>query len=132
MIPFQGAMMPINLPTLTLANVVLRGRLGGGQLNIEEGTFGQSKDPINGRIKGQIALSLRPVGGSVQPSFGEYRLNVELNTSKQVDKEMGFAFLLFDQAKNATANGSHYLFSARGPGLGPMFPPPSITRISSF
>jgi hypothetical protein len=72
------------------------------------------------------------MGGGVQPSFGEYRLNVELNTSKQVDKEMGFAFLLFDQAKNTTASGSHYLFAARGPGLGPMFPPPSITRISSF
>jgi hypothetical protein len=132
MIPFEGAMMPINLPTLTLGNVILRGRLSGGSLVIEEGTFGQSKDPINGRIKGQLALRLVPMGGGVQPVFGAYNLTVDLNTSKQVDKEMGFAFLLFDSAKTPTATGSHYLFRAQGQGIGPAFPPPSIARINSF
>ena len=132
MIPFEGAMMPLNVPHLTLANVVLRGRLVGGNLIIEEGTFGKSSDPLNGRIKGQLGLKLIPANGVVQPSFGTYNLTVELNTNKQIDKEMGFAFLLFDQAKNPTANGTHYLFKAQGQGIGPMFPPPAITRVGTF
>lgn len=132
MIPFEGAMMPVNVPHLTLANVVLRGRLVGGNLIIEEGTFGKSSDPLNGRIKGQLGLKLTQGGNGVQPTFGTYNLTVELNTNKQIDKEMGFAFLLFDQAKNPTANGSHYLFKAQGQGIGPMFPAPAITRIGAF
>ncbi len=129
MVPFEGASMPISLPSLTLANVVLRGKLAGGKFSIDEGTFGQSKDPINGRIKGQIALKFVNDGMQVQPQFGPYNLNVDLHTSKTVDKEIGFAFLLFDSAKSSTPTGSHYLFSASGQGFGP---PPSIVRLNSF
>ncbi|MGZ3798438.1 MAG: hypothetical protein ACXVB1_18865, partial [Pseudobdellovibrionaceae bacterium] len=129
MVPSDGAVFPINVPTLTLENVVLRGRLSGGKFIIEEGTFGQSKDPISGRIKGNIAVRLQAMGPQVVPQFGAYNLNVELNTSKMVDKEISFAFFIFDNAKTPTATGSHYLFTASGQGFGP---PPTITRIGSF
>ncbi|MGE0526057.1 MAG: type II secretion system protein GspN, partial [Bdellovibrionales bacterium] len=65
MIPFQGANMPVNLPAITLNEVVLRGRLVNGTLFIEEGRFGASQDPLSGRIKGQLGLRLQPVGAGV-------------------------------------------------------------------
>jgi type II secretion system protein N len=132
MIPWEGAMLPITLPTLTLSNVVIKGRLVGGSLIIEDGSFGQSKDPINGRLKGQMALRLMPMGQSVSPQFGPYNLTVDLNTSRQIDKDLGFAFFILNSAKNETANGSHYLFRAQGQGMGPQYGPPSIQRIPSF
>jgi hypothetical protein len=132
MIPFGEAMMPINLPTLTLANAILKGRLVGGSLVIEDGTFGQSQDPVHGRMKGQLALRLQNMGGQVQPIFGAYNLTLDLNTSKQIEKDMGFAFILFDSAKTPTPTGSRYLFRAQGVGLGPQYPPPTITRINSL
>lgn len=129
MLPYEGAVLPVNLPNLTLADVILKGHLTGGKFIIEDGQFGQSNDPIYGRIKGQIGFRLQPMGGQVQPQFGAYNLTVELTTTRAVEKDIGFAFLLFDSAKTPTATGSHYLFQASGGGFGP---PPQITRVNAF
>jgi hypothetical protein len=129
MLNADGNPFPINFPTITLENVVLKGRLVGGKFIIEEGTFGKSKDPLSGRIKGNIVLRLIPTGSQVSPQFGAYNFTVELNTSALVDKEAGFAFFIFDNAKTKTATGSHYLFTASGAGLGP---PPQVQKIGSF
>jgi len=129
MVPLGEAMMPINVPTLTLANVVMKGRLVGGSLIIEEGAFGQNQDPIHGRMKGQIAMRVQPMG---PPILGAYNLTLDLSTNKMIEKELGFAFLLFDSAKTPTSTGSRYLFRAQGQGIGPQYPPPTITRINSF
>jgi type II secretion system protein N len=130
MIPMgEGANMPVNLPTLTLANVVFKGRLVGGNLIIEEGQFGASGDPVYGRLKGQMGIRFMNMGGQVVPQIGSYNFTVDMNSTKAVEKDIGIAFLLFDQAKTPTAAGSHYLFRAQGQGLGGV---PSITRLSSF
>ena len=119
-------MGPLNLPTLTLANVVLKGRMIGGNLMIEEGQFGSSSDPIYGRIKGQLGLRFAP---GAPPMLGSYNLTVDLNASRAIEKDIGIAFILFDSAKTATSTGSRYLFRAMGNGPGGV---PNITRLSSF
>lgn len=129
MIPMGEASMPLNLPTLTLQNVVLKGRMTNGQLVIEDGTFGQASDPVHGRIKGQLGLRLQPAGGQVIPILGAYTLTVDLNASKAVQKEIGIAFLLFDSAKTESPTGFRYLFRAQGSGMAGV---PSITRLGSF
>ena len=128
MVPAEGAVFPINLPTLTLQNVVLRGRLVGGKFIIEEGTFGNSKDLINGRIKGQIGLRLQPMGAQVVPQLGQYNLTVDLNVANAVGKDLAVAFIIFDNAKTPTATGNHYLFSATGIFGGA----PMISRIGAY
>lgn len=122
-------MGPINLPTLSLENVLLRGRLVGGKLIVEEGTFGQPKDPIHGRLKGQIAVRFLPGQG---PQMGAYDFTVDLNSSAAIEKELGIAFILFQNAKTPTASGARYLFRAMGQGVGVEYPMPSITRANSF
>lgn len=129
MIPMGEASMPVNLPTLTLANVVFKGRLVGGNLILEEGIFGASGDPVYGKIKGQIGIHFINAGGQMIPQIGSYNFRVDMNSTKAVEKEIGIAFLLFDSAKTPTATGSRYLFQASGQGLGGV---PSITRLSTF
>jgi type II secretion system protein N len=129
MVPLGEAIMPVSLPNLTLANVLLRGRISNGKVTIEEGTFGQSKDPLNGRIKGNLFVKFQTLGAQVVPLWGAYTLTVDLNVTRAIEKEIGFAFLIFDSAKTPTGSGSRYLFQASGNGFGP---PPSIARINSF
>jgi type II secretion system protein N len=132
-VPMGEASLPISLPALSLQNVTFKGRMAGGNLIIEEGLFGQSKDPLFGRIKGNINMRLYPTPQGVVPQFGQYNLTVDLNTNATVQKELGFAFLLLDSAKDPQAGGgAKYLFRASGQGLGMMAGPPSITRVSSF
>lgn len=132
MVPMGEASLPVNLPTLTLANVVFKGKLQSGNLIIDEGTFGQNKDPLYGRIKGQMALRFQILGSSIVPVPGPYNLTVDLNTSQIVEKELGFAFLPLGSAKTPSAGGgAHYLFKAGGQGIGMAYVP-SITRINSF
>lgn len=132
-VPMGEAVMPVGVPTLTLANVTLRGRMAGGSLIIEEGMFGQSQDPLFGRIKGNIAMRLIQTGQGLAPQFGQYNLTIDLSTSGTVQKDLGIAFILFDKAKEPTANGgAKYLFRASGQGLGMAAGPPEITRIPSF
>jgi len=132
MVPMGEANLPVNIPSVTLANVLLKGHLNNGTLNIEEGAFGNSKDPISGRIKGQMGMKLQQMGSGVMPLFGSYNLTVELKTSSLIEKELGFAFLTLSPAKTATPEGGgHYLFRATGQGIGMAYLP-NVMRISSF
>lgn len=132
MIPMGEANLPVNVPTITLQNVVLRGRLVGGNLMIEEGTFGQNKDPIFGRIKGSLGMRLQAQGASVFPMFGSYNLTVDLNTTQLIEKDLGFAFLTLGNVKSPTpGGGARYLFRAQGQGIGMAYVP-NISRVSSF
>lgn len=128
----EGATFPLNVPSLTLANVVFKGRLVGGTLVIEEGVFGKAGDPLSGRIKGQLGVRLQPMGNTVTPLFGSYNLTVDLNTTSEIQKELGFAFIPLDSAKTPTGGGgARYLFRATGQGIGMQFVP-QITRVDSF
>lgn len=130
-VPMGGAMFPINLPKLTLQNVNLRGRMVGGKFFIEEGMFGQSQDPIYGRIKGSLDIRIQQQMGQLVPSFGQYDLTVDLTTSPEIqrDKTLALAFAPIESAKTPTANGgAKYTFKANGL-LGAF---PNITRIDSF
>lgn len=133
MVPFGEANLPVNVPNITLANVVLKGRLTNGNLQIDEGTFGQAGDPIYGKIKGTIGMRLQAQGANVFPMFGSYNLTVDLNTTQMVEKDLGFAFMLLNSAKTPVAGGgARYLFRANGNGIGMQYGPPGITRINSF
>lgn len=132
MVPMGEANLPVNIPTLTLENVTLKGKLSNGTLMIDEGTFGKAKDPIYGRIKGSLGVRLQAQGPNVFPMFGSYNLTVELNTTQLIEKELGFAFIMFGSAKTPSpGGGAKYLFRAMGQGIGMQYVP-NITRINSF
>ncbi|HMN70173.1 MAG TPA: hypothetical protein PKC28_16660 [Bdellovibrionales bacterium] len=128
MIPMNGVSMPVNYPGLTLANAVLKGRLVGGSLVIEDGQFGQGKDPLYGRIKGQFDLKMIRTPAGVAPQFGKYAVTVDLNANHAMLKELGFVFMFLDKAKTGTTAGARYLFRAQG-YVGSQA---DITRLTTF
>ena len=131
-VDMNGAMLPVNLPALSLANVAFKGHLSRGTLTIDEGTFGRSPDAIFGRIKGSLGLSLVPAGPSVNPVFGSYNLIVDMTTSAMIEKELSFAFIMLGPGKSpAPGGGGHYLFRATGQGIGMAYVP-NIVRINTF
>lgn len=127
--PVMTAMGPINLPTVSMANVLFRGRLAGGKLTLEEGTYGQKGEPAFGRIKGEMAMRFIPSGGGqVVPAIGNYNLTVDLNLTTNFEKELGFAFLL-ENYKTPVQGGNRYLMRIQGTDF---MNPPVITRVSTF
>ena len=132
MVPLNGVLMPLNVPLITLANVRFRGRVTGGKFFIEEGSFGQNRDPLYGRIKGNLAIRLQPHGANLQLVLGAYDFSVDLTTTQMIEKELNFAFFLFGPGKSALpGGGAHYLFKAQGATFDGGTPP-SITRIATF
>lgn len=132
MVPMGEARLPVSIPAITLGNVLLKGRLVGGNLIIEEGVIGQNKDPLFGKIKGQLGLRLQPQGPAIVPVFGAYNLTVDLNTTAPIEKDLGFAFIMFSRAKVPSAGGgARYQFRATGQGIG-MDYVPSITPVGTF
>lgn len=126
--PVMTAMGPINLPTISMNNVLFRGRLVNGNLMLEEGTFGQAGEPAHGRVKGQLAMRIQNMGGQMVPQMGQYNLTVDLNLTSNFEKELGFAFLL-DSYKTPVQGGNRYLMRIQGTDF---MNPPLITRVSSF
>lgn len=114
LIPFEGASMPVNLPGLSLANLTLKGRMVNGSLFIEDGKFGDSRDPLSGRIKGKVDVKFISSRGSIQPVPGQYALTVDLSASKAFEKEFSYLGMLLGNVKTATPTGSRYLFQIKG------------------
>jgi|GEM_PF-1338364 len=127
--PLMTQMGPINLPTVSMNNVLFRGRLVGGKLILEDGTFGQAGEAAHGRVKGDLALRLMPTGGGqIVPQMGQYNFTVDLNMTNNFEKELGFAFLL-ESYKTPVQGGNRYLMRIQGNDF---LNPPVITRVSSF
>lgn len=129
MVNMNGFDVPFNVPALTLENVTLKGRVTNGTFTIEDGQFGQSKDPLQGRIKGQMGLRFQPSGAGMPAILpGSYQFNVDLTTTPAYYKEIA---ILFDFIQNGrqSPTGYRYIFRMQGPGFGP---PPTITRLSSI
>ena len=132
-VDMNGTPLPVNLPEVTLQNVRLKGKLVHGNLTIEDGQFGQKPDPVYGRIKGTMGMSLMPApGGAVAPVFGSYNLTVEMTTTQMIERELSFAFVMLGPGRSANpGGGARYLFRAMGQGIGMEYAP-NITRVSSF
>lgn len=131
-IPTQ--MGPVSLPALALNRVQFKGRWVEGTFFVEEGQFGQSGDPMYGRLKGQIGMTLTPGQGGRGMEFrlGSYNLNVDLTVTKPIQDQLSFVFLFLNNAKSDAGGGrARYVFRAMGasPTSGS---PPQITRMNSI
>lgn len=124
-------MGPLNLPAIAMNDVVFKGRLVAGVLQIEEATLGSGKDAVKGRVKGRMGLRLErsPNGGFV-PNLGEYELKVDLQLSPAGEKDFGLLLsLLSNYRSTAPGGGARYMLQVKAARMGY---PPEMTQISSF
>lgn len=123
-IPITG-MPPVETPMVPLSKVALKGKLAEGKLQIEEFNFGDAKDPLNGRIRGEIGVALRKDGPSTRPVFGSMDLKVEINVSKammdaNLMSGLGMALSFVSKYKADQAGGSKFAFKVKARQVGEM------------
>ncbi len=114
-IPTQ--MGPIVLPQINLTDVILNGRLAGGKFVIEQGQFGSAKDPIQGKIKGQIDLKFENTRAGLSPMFGPYDIRIDINIAQASEKDLSLFLFPLDSQKTKTPTGSRYLVRISGPSF---------------
>lgn len=122
---------PLNLPGFNLGQVLLKGRLSGGNFNIEKGTFGKETDEIQGLVKGSLALNINrrtesSLGLALGPllsflglqhgnlDYGSYNFDIEFTVKKSF-QDRASAFLIFiDSYKSTAPQGAVYRFKISG------------------
>ncbi|MBL7671250.1 MAG: type II secretion system protein GspN [Bdellovibrionaceae bacterium] len=107
---------PLNLPEFRLGHILMKGRLSGGNFNIEKGTLGKETDEIHGTVKGSIGLTLenRPPAAMPVPIFGSYNFDIEFTVKKSF-QDRASAFLIFiDTYKSTVPQGAVYRFKISG------------------
>ena len=123
-IPTQ--MGPVQIPTFQFNQVLVKGRMSGGKLVLEDTVLGKESDAFQGRVKGQMDLKLEKYGPSMQPNIGNYEFKVDVTVKRSIEKDLSLLFVLVDRFKTPTSDGSRYQFIARGNGYGP----PSFVPVS--
>lgn len=121
---------PLSLPDLILGQVTLKGRLAGGNITLEKGTFGKDNDPIQGSIKGSLGLSLNdakipaanqavrlPEWVSIPiTQFGSYSFDLELKIKNSFPDKTVLAIIdgVLTNYKTPIPDGNLYKFKVSG------------------
>lgn len=120
---------PINLPTIELKIVNFKGRLVNGEMVIEEATFGQAGEFVNGRLKGKINLKIYGAMGQIQPQWGAYDLKVDLNLNRDAESQFGGFLSIIDKYKTLTGTGARYALQLSGSSFQSM---PDMKTLGAF
>lgn len=122
----QTAFGPLNVPELKVSQVSLKGRLKAGELFIDNLKVGNSKDEINGTVKGRMRLRFAKRGVQITPVFGRYEIDTNIKTLPQFEKKAGLFLSFIDSYKTPEIGGSRYALRLSGARFGP---PPQIQRL---
>ena len=77
---------PMNLPEIKVSFVTVKCRLVSGELYIDSLQIGDSKDELNGTVKGQMQLSLLKRGIQITPQLGRFDFNIDVSTVQRLEK----------------------------------------------
>lgn len=126
-IPNMG---PIQTPSLQLGRVELKGRMAEGKIQVDNFTFGQGKDSLTGRIRGELGLQIKKEDTRAQVIPGAFDLKIELNISKSLMDAMSktgvaLALLMVEKYKTTSGETLKYAFRVRAPSFNsqPVFEP---------
>lgn len=123
-IPTDLGVVPI--PGLNWSQVQMKGHLSNSTFVIDGVTLGTSKDPVYGRIKGQMNVRVDRRG----PSIGNYDLTVELTFSRDARRAFqSFLSFIDSHKQELRGGGARYLFRARATNVNM---PPSLESVSRF
>lgn len=120
---------PLSLPAFNWSQVKIKGRIVGGKFIIELAELGDSKDSLNGQLKGSIDVMINARSGNTTPQLGAYELKLKLNVTKSAQESLSLFLGILDNYKTATLTGSTYSVRISGARFGVN---PSISALSSF
>lgn len=117
---------PLNLPEITISSIRLQGRLISGELFVDELRLGDSKDELNGTVKGQLQVTLVKRGVEIAPQFGRYDFKIDLRTLPSLEKKAGLFLTFLDSYKKPQIAGSRYSVQISGTNF---YNPPRIQNL---
>ena len=121
--------LSVELPPVKLGKVLVRGGLKEGRISLDEVTFGEAKDMLYAKIKGEVYLTIRNLGGQVLPDFANYDLRVDLTMASELQTQLG-TFLSavngLDSVKKQVSGGYRYPFRIQGRNFAS---PPNVSAI---
>jgi type II secretion system protein N len=121
----NGAMMPVQLPELKFGKTKVAAKIGGGQIDIQDFSFGSGAESLSGQAKGNVGLSFRREGQTVRPMITAYELNVDLMVKKEFltaneKGGVGMALSFLNNYRKDTPQGWRYAFKVKGNPNSPM------------
>ncbi len=116
---------PIPMPGVSWSQFLLKARMAASNLYIDDLAFGAAKDPMSGRVKGQMNVKVDRNG----PILGAYDLKVELNVTTAAERDLDTLLVLLKDFRSQTPSGGKYLFRVSANG---MYSQPNLGRLQSF
>ncbi len=117
-LPVPG-MAPMQTPSLQLGQIEFKGRTAEGKIQIENFTFGQGKDALTGRIRGELGLSFRKEDQRIRAVPGAFDLKIELSVSKPLMDAMaksglGIGLMLVEKYRKDVGDTAKFAFRVAG------------------
>lgn len=116
---------PVPMPGVSWSQLALKTHMGGSNLYLDDVSFGSAKDPMSGRVKGQMNLKVDRAG----TILGAYDVRVELNVNANAEKDLDTLLILLKDFRQATANGGKYIFRITAQSANAQ---PNLGRLQSF
>jgi type II secretion system protein N len=131
-----GAFGSLVTPSLQLGRVDFKGKLSEGKIVIEDFSFGQATDALNGRVRGEIGLTIQKgtePGSRTRTATGPYDLTVEFTIAKPLMDAMiksgaALPLALVEDFKKTNGNMTKFAFGVKGASFGP---PPQYYGLKS-
>lgn len=121
---------PLALPDTKLKELILKGQLSKGELNIEKAQFGSPSDELFAQVRGTMNLQVQTAGGQVSVNPGAFDLTVQIKTKPSYQAKAGlFLGFLDSYKKSESAQGTEYIFKVSGNNF---YAPPRMTPAKSF
>jgi type II secretion system protein N len=116
---------PLPMPAVSWSQLLLKAHMAQQNLFFDDVEFGSAKDPMSGRVKGQMNIRVEKNG----PILGAYDIKVELNLTTNAEKELDTFLILLKDFRQATAQGGKYVFRATAQAASVQ---PNLGRLQSF
>lgn len=121
---------PLSLPDTKLQELILKGQLTKGELNIEKAQIGSPQDELYAQVRGTMNIQFQTQGGQVSANPGAYDLTIQIKTKPSYQAKAGL-FLGFLEAykKSESPQGREYIFKVAGANF---YAPPRMTPANTF
>ena len=105
------------LPSISLENIQVSGKLSEGTLYINEAKWGSNKEMLNGNLQGRVELDIQR--GRIRPGPYSFKLNIEIHNSLKKSLSVIFSFVdiyenIGKKYKFQTSKGIKYSLKAEG------------------
>lgn len=120
-----GELGRVNLPTVKMSLIELKGKLQAGKFTIESGKLGTANDELFGDIKGEVNLTFTNAGSQIVPVLGGYDIDLNLKASAAFKEQAKFFLGFLDGYRTDLPDGARYKFKIKSvsANMPPQFTP---------